>query len=191
VEPPTTVVVRLGGQATALAPRTARIEAVAGSSAEILSDDDAERYWSAVNVFSWRSFSPPLFLGGGRDGGAIKAQGESSPLPASPQGEGKERPRAAKLIKVPITAVSVAALDERLGVVGAVRRYSVAANVAWIAWPDTANLDDLNHALTELKLSGLMILGNASEYRLGIDPGRSLAQRVQRALDPANRFAGL
>ena len=93
------------------------------------------------------------------------------------------------LVKVPTTPSRIAALDERLDQSGAVRRYSVAGNVAWVAWPVGRPVEELDRLLTELKLAGLVVLGKTDKKRIGVDLGQPFAQRIKRALDPAGKFA--
>jgi glycolate oxidase FAD binding subunit len=88
------------------------------------------------------------------------------------------------LVKVPVTPKKIVALDQRL-TPDAIRRYSVAGQVAWIATPDRASLDA---ALTEVGLSGLALVGPAGKARLGIQPGTAFERRVKQALDPSGRF---
>lgn len=88
------------------------------------------------------------------------------------------------LVKAPITPKKIAALDQRLRP-DAVRRYSVAGQVAWIAAPDR---DALDAALTEAGLSGLVLVGPAGKARLGVQPGAAFERRIKQALDPLDRF---
>ncbi len=90
------------------------------------------------------------------------------------------------LVKVGTAADQVAALDRTLAETGAMRHYSVAGNLAWIAWPDAPHvLDDL---LREAGLPGLVLAGGASRPLIGHQPGTALLRKVKQTLDPAGRF---
>jgi glycolate oxidase FAD binding subunit len=95
-------------------------------------------------------------------------------------------PAGYSLAKVPITPRRVLALDEALAAAGAIRRYSVGANLAWVAWRgDLAALDSL---LVRLDLSALLVRGTAPSPLLGVRAGEAFARRVKQALDPQGRF---
>jgi len=93
---------------------------------------------------------------------------------------------ACALVKVAITPRNVPALDERLAVHGAVRRYSAGANLAWVAWPGA--LGTLDQILNELGLPALVVLGPAGHARLGRQVGVAFEARVRQALDPAGKW---
>ena len=90
------------------------------------------------------------------------------------------------LIKVPLTPKRVPQFDTFLADQGAQRRYSVGANLAWIAW--TKPLDQLDQKLTDLGLAGLVVLGQPGMVRLGARTGVAFAKRVKTALDPQGRW---
>ena len=95
-------------------------------------------------------------------------------------------PAGWNLLKIPITAARISLLEEQLTGRNAVRRYSVAGNVAWLAWPDDpASLHDL---LASLGLSAVVLWGPPGRALLGKRAGEPFARRVKQALDPANRF---
>lgn len=96
-------------------------------------------------------------------------------------------PEDSTLVKIPITPKQVPELDNFLREYGSVRRYSVGANLAWIAW--SKPLEFLDHHLNEYKLSGLTILGSAKKKRLGNWKGGSFYKRIKQALDPVNKWA--
>ena len=95
-------------------------------------------------------------------------------------------PVGSALVKVPITPRQAPDLENILSQRAEPRRYSVGANVAWIAW--TGRLDELDQLLMQMELSGLAILGQTQTPRLGVRRGEALARRVKRALDPDNRW---
>ena len=83
------------------------------------------------------------------------------------------------LVKTPITPKRIEAFDRSLSAADAQRRYSVAGNVAWIAWPASQSLDVLDQTLHQAGLSGLAIRGQTERLRLGIDPARPFVERDQ------------
>jgi hypothetical protein len=97
-------------------------------------------------------------------------------------------PERHTLIKIPITPARVPALDEKLAAHGAIRRYSVGANLVWVAWADP--LEVLDGILQEQGLSGLVVLGACDQPQLGTYKSASFALRIKRALDPAGKFVG-
>ncbi len=90
------------------------------------------------------------------------------------------------LVKVPLPPKRIPDLDKRVS--GLARRYSVGGNVAWLA---VSNLDELHTLLTELELSGLVLVGQAGRPYLGVRKGLPLAQRVKQALDPDGKFLAI
>jgi glycolate oxidase FAD binding subunit len=90
------------------------------------------------------------------------------------------------LVKVPLTPRQVLRFDNFLGEHQAGRRYSVGANLAWVAWP--GDLEQLERQLIHLQLAGLVVLGLPGRRRIGFRTGDSFAKRVKQALDPAGRW---
>jgi hypothetical protein len=90
------------------------------------------------------------------------------------------------LVKVPLTPRRVPAWDERLGKRGAMRRYSAGANLVWVAWPGLPS--ELDAILSELGLSGLVVLGTPGHALIGRQTGAAFASRVKQALDPMDKF---
>jgi glycolate oxidase FAD binding subunit len=95
-------------------------------------------------------------------------------------------PEGFALVKVPITPKRVTELDHLLTEWGSSHRYSAGANLAWIGWP--ADFAPLDQVLTQLQLSGLVILGPPGHVHLGVRKGESFARRVKHALDPRARW---
>jgi glycolate oxidase FAD binding subunit len=95
-------------------------------------------------------------------------------------------PKGTSLVKVPITPRRVIQLDALLSEHGAERRYSAGANLAWVAWP--GDLAQLDQGLSQLQLSGLVILGQPGNSLIGIRQGQAFAKRVKQALDPNGRW---
>jgi hypothetical protein len=77
-------------------------------------------------------------------------------------------------------------LDRFLTDQDAIRRYSVGANLAWIGW--SGELSGLDEGLSQLQLSGLVILGRPGRPNLGERKGVAFAKRVKQALDPQARW---
>jgi glycolate oxidase FAD binding subunit len=92
----------------------------------------------------------------------------------------------ASLVKVPLTPKRLAPFDERLERAGAERRYSVAGNLAWVAWPN--EVSELDALLSGLELSGLVLRGPSERLRLGNITGDGLLTRIKATLDPEGRF---
>jgi glycolate oxidase FAD binding subunit len=97
-------------------------------------------------------------------------------------------PADCSLVKVPITPRRLPGLDEGLAAAGAIRHYSVGANLAWVAWPGEINA--LDSLLARLDLSALLLRGAAQNPLLGVRSGDGFARRVKQALDPQGIFPG-
>ncbi len=95
-------------------------------------------------------------------------------------------PREHLLVKIPLTPRRVLPLERELQAQGAMRRYSIGANLAWVAWP--THEERLDEILKGLGLSGLVILGQSQRCLLGVHSGEAFAQRVRQALDPLGKF---
>jgi glycolate oxidase FAD binding subunit len=94
-----------------------------------------------------------------------------------------------RLIKLAITPRDVPAIESAIASAGeVVRRYAVAGNVAWLAWPT-------DRAWPALPVSGLVVRGEADGASPRVGPmsaeAAPFAQRIKRALDPEGRFAPL
>lgn len=93
---------------------------------------------------------------------------------------------ASSLVKVPLTPKRVIDLERHLQKYGAIRRYSVGANVAWIAWPGA--IDELDALLHRQSLSGLVLSGSSKSPQIGIRRGEAFARRLKKAIDPHGRW---
>jgi len=96
-----------------------------------------------------------------------------------------------RLVVVPCAPRQIVALDADLERRGVTRRYGLAANVCWVAWPVAAPVADLSdllaaHALSAVALTGPPLL----RPLLGAATGGAFGRRVGGALDPAGVFAG-
>jgi glycolate oxidase FAD binding subunit len=94
------------------------------------------------------------------------------------------------LVKTPLTAPQIVALDRSLADLAARRRYSVAGNVAWISL-QAAGLAALEQALHAQRLAGLVVRGPAGRPLIGVRGGEPFYRRVKAALDPDKRFLDL
>ncbi len=97
-------------------------------------------------------------------------------------------PPGSRVIKVAITGRRVAGLEAALAATDARARYSLGANVAWVAWPAARPLEGLDTALTALELAGIVLTGAPGRVLLGRTGGGAFATRVRAALDPHARF---
>ncbi len=95
------------------------------------------------------------------------------------------------LVKAPLNARQVGALEERLAGLGLLRRYGVAGNVAWIALPQAEQLATLAGLLADLNLGGVVVRGPAGHPLLGQRSGEPFYRRVKQTLDPDGRFGEL
>ena len=95
-------------------------------------------------------------------------------------------PDGMDLVKIPVTPHQVIELDAMLGKYGALRWYSVGANLAWVAWPKSA--EEVDRLLISLGLTGLRVLGEQGQVRLGVGRGETFAKRIKNALDPSYRW---
>jgi glycolate oxidase FAD binding subunit len=97
-----------------------------------------------------------------------------------------------RLIKVPVTLRGVAQLDEAAERQEVPRRYGVAGNVAWLAWPPDRPLGELDL----VGYSGLVVRGPRLH---GVSPWLGppakgavpFARRIKQALDPERRLPEL
>lgn len=92
------------------------------------------------------------------------------------------------LVKVPLTAKRIPALDVAVAALPAMRRYSAGGNVAWIATP--APVAALHAVLVAQGLAGLVVMGPAGRPLIGTQTGAGFARRVRGALDAGGRWVG-
>ena len=97
-------------------------------------------------------------------------------------------PRDAALVRVATAPHRVLALDAALSDAGAQARYSLAANVAWVAWPHARELHELDGALRGIGSRGMLLAGAVGPPLLGASETGEFATRVTAALDPDSRF---
>jgi glycolate oxidase FAD binding subunit len=90
---------------------------------------------------------------------------------------------------VPVTARTCVALEQAVAAVGGETRISLAANVAWVAWPGGHALADLDRLLRDAAATGLILRGTANgEPIVGLPIRNAFGERVRQALDPHRRF---
>jgi glycolate oxidase FAD binding subunit len=96
-----------------------------------------------------------------------------------------------RLIVVPAAPRQIVALDAELERLGAGRRYGLAANVAWVAWPEASPVDGLSDLLARLGMSGVALTGPPlGQPLLGAAAGGAFAQRIGGALDSSGLLRG-
>ncbi len=94
------------------------------------------------------------------------------------------QPAGTRRLRVPVTPSQVPGLDHKLNSLDVERRYSVACNLASIAWP--AGMDA--HAfLLELGLGGLNL--DEAQSRPGVQKAAAVERLLQRAVDPEGKFS--
>jgi len=96
-------------------------------------------------------------------------------------------PRGLPLVRVPITPPGLLPLDTALSRSGAVRRYTVAANLALIAWGEP--LDNLAALLRGMDLTGQVLLGPPGCPFIGAVRSNAFEERLRGVMDPDGRFA--
>ena len=97
-------------------------------------------------------------------------------------------PDGRAVVRAPVPANLVARADAVLGAAGALVRYSLAGNLAWIAWPSTRPTAELGAALAGLGLTGMALTGPPLPGPIGARSGGAFGDRVRSAFDPFDRF---
>ena len=97
-------------------------------------------------------------------------------------------PDRCAVIRVPVPAALAPRLRAALSSAAAPVRLSLAANLAWVAWPSARPIDELSATLRGLRLTGVALTGEPLPGLLGAVPGGEFARRVRSALDPFDRF---
>jgi glycolate oxidase FAD binding subunit len=91
------------------------------------------------------------------------------------------------LVRTPITLPVLTRLDAALEWYEAARRYTVAGNLALIAW--NGALDSLSALLRDLALKGEVLIGPAGDRFIGAVPSNAVEERLASVMDPDARFA--
>ncbi len=94
------------------------------------------------------------------------------------------------LIKVPLPPQRIIEIDSLLHVC-AKRRYANAGNVAWLAWPTSDPIVELDEMLAKADLPGLVLRGKAEKANIGSWPKASIMEDVKKAFDPEGKFPPL
>jgi glycolate oxidase FAD binding subunit len=97
-------------------------------------------------------------------------------------------PEGHAIVRTAVSASLVRGLTSVLSAADALVRYSLAANVAWIAWPAISPVDELAASLLALGLSGVALTGSPLPGLLGASPGGDFGDRIRFAFDPFHRF---
>ena len=92
------------------------------------------------------------------------------------------------LLKAAVTPRQFLALEDVLAERDLPRHYSVAANVAWFAWPDGQEAA-LQQVLQDLGLPALAVLGTWTKPLLGVSLEQAFASRLRHVLDPQQKFS--
>jgi glycolate oxidase FAD binding subunit len=95
-----------------------------------------------------------------------------------------------RLVRVPITPSCLVAFNTSLEELSVQRRYSVAGNLAWIAWPATRPIQQLDECLRYHNVGATVLRGDVPRCQIGARPNASMMKRVKTALDPEGRFDG-
>jgi glycolate dehydrogenase FAD-binding subunit len=90
------------------------------------------------------------------------------------------------LVRVPITLPTLTRLDAALEWYETVRRYTVAGNLALIAW--NGALDSLSTLLRDLTLKGQVLIGPTDHRFIGAVPSNAVEERLASVMDPDARF---
>lgn len=93
-------------------------------------------------------------------------------------------------VRVPLPPGELLQLEASLAQTLVARRYSVAGNLAWIRWPAERPLSQLDELLRFHRLGGTVLLGAASQCRLGTRGDAEMLRRIKSALDPHDKFVG-
>jgi glycolate oxidase FAD binding subunit len=91
----------------------------------------------------------------------------------------------AALVKIPVTASKIPALEAKIEPHGRTR-YISSGNLCWLEWTDS--LENLDFILLGLQLSGLVLRGNTARVLLGKQVGGVLLERVLNTFDPERKF---
>ena len=97
-------------------------------------------------------------------------------------------PESSALVKVPVTPRLLPRIEKELASRSVVRRYSVGANLAWLAWREPVEI--LDALLRTLDLSGLVLFGTQEYPQLGSQTQNEFSRRLKLALDPLGKFPG-
>jgi glycolate oxidase FAD binding subunit len=149
------VLVRLGGDAEALAARAQRLCASIDADVRRLDGTDDAAVWRDAAELSWV-------------------------------------PAGSRVVRAALTLRDVPGLDAALAPFSALVRYSLSANLAWIAWPAEHDVAHLGAALAALGRTGVVVIDPETAPGrprvIGAPTGGRFGSRVRSALDPHARF---
>ncbi len=99
-------------------------------------------------------------------------------------------PPGTSLIKIACNPANLPDLESALQRLAgpAPRRYGIGGHVAYVAWPRSASIAQLEQELQKLRLGALPLTGDWPASRLGYQPGQIFMERVRQVFDPQNRF---
>lgn len=98
-------------------------------------------------------------------------------------------PKDAVLVRVGLSIRQAVTLDAALATIhGAKTRFSVGGTVAWIGWPPSQPIEQLDTILNDLGLPGMVLIGPPDHPFLGPRTGGAFGARIVRAVDPDSRF---
>ncbi len=92
----------------------------------------------------------------------------------------------AMLVRVPLTRPHVMPLETLVARSDSIRRYTLAGNVALIAW--RGSLDDLSLGLESLGLKGQVLMGPPGRSFIGAVAPNEFERRLRAVMDPDGRF---
>lgn len=95
-----------------------------------------------------------------------------------------------RLVRSPIIPSRLMEIDASLEELSVRRRYSVAGNLVWIAWPSPRPIQQLDECLRHLRIGAIVLTGDVPYCRIGVRPSASMTRRVKSALDPTGCFVG-
>jgi glycolate oxidase FAD binding subunit len=95
-----------------------------------------------------------------------------------------------EIVRVALTVAEAPLLLDTLKAIAVPVRLSLGANLAWVAWPRTRPIVELDRRLTKLGLRGTRLDGDpgAGPLLLGESRAGAFAVRIRQALDPDHRF---
>jgi hypothetical protein len=101
-------------------------------------------------------------------------------------------PESCGLVKIPLVPSQIAEFESVFQDVQqeVPRRYSVAGNVAWVAWPEDLPASKLERGLATMGRTGVALRGRWASQFLGKPLGGDVfAKRLLRVFDPDGKFS--
>jgi len=90
------------------------------------------------------------------------------------------------LVRVPITMPRIHDVERLVRDANIPRKYGLAGNVAWMAWP--GDLGALSRGLADAGLVGQVLRGRSERPFIGHVPANDFERRVRQVMDPDGRF---